>query len=52
MKIKILKTITPYLALNGYETRSSTLRGDRFSVFMNKMLRKIFGPQTEAVTEG
>jgi hypothetical protein len=51
MPIKILKTVTPYLAWNGHETRSSTLRG-RFRVFESRTLKKISGPKTEAVTEG
>jgi hypothetical protein len=52
LRFKILKIITLYLALYGYETRSLTLRGDRLKVFESRKLRKIFESKTVAVTEG
>jgi len=50
--IKILKITTLYLALYGYETGSSTLRGDRLRVLEIRTLRKIFGPKAVTITEG
>ena len=52
MKIKIYRTIILPVVLYGCETWSLTLRekcGQR--VFESRVLRKIFGPQRDEVTE-
>jgi hypothetical protein len=47
VKMKIYKTITLPVVLYGCETWSVTSR-----VFQNKVLRRIFGPKRDEVTEG
>jgi hypothetical protein len=52
IKIKTMEIIT-FPVLYGCETRSFALRKDhRLRVFEKRVLRKIFGPKREAVTEG
>jgi hypothetical protein len=53
VKIKIYKTIILPVVLYGCETWSLTLREEhRLKVFENKVLRRIFGPTRDEVTEG
>jgi hypothetical protein len=53
VKIKIYITIILLLVLHGYETLSLTLWGEhRLRVFENRVLRRIFGPKGDEVTEG
>ena len=52
MKIKLYMTIILPLILYGCETWSHSLRQERrLRVFENRVLRRIFGPQRDAVTE-
>jgi uncharacterized membrane protein len=52
MKIKVYRTIILPVVLYGCETRSFTLREEcRQRVFESRLLRKIFGPQRDEVTE-
>jgi hypothetical protein len=51
-KIRIFKTIILPFVLYGCETWSLTLREEhRLRVFENKVLRRIFGPKRDEVTE-
>jgi hypothetical protein len=51
LKIRIYKTIILPVVLYGCETWSLTLREEhRLRVFVNKMLRRIFGPKRDEVT--
>jgi hypothetical protein len=51
-KIKIYRIIVVPVVLYGCETWSITLReGHRLKVFKNRVLRKIFGPKWDKVTE-
>jgi hypothetical protein len=50
-KIKIYRTVILPLVLDGCETCSVTLREEhRLRVFVNRVLRKIFGPKRDEVT--
>jgi hypothetical protein len=50
-KIRICKTIILHVVLYGCETRSLTLREEhRLRVFVNRVLRRIFGPKRDEVT--
>jgi hypothetical protein len=52
VKIKIYRTIILPVVLYGCETWSLTLREERrLRVFMNRVLRRIFGPKRDEVTE-
>jgi hypothetical protein len=52
VKIKIYRTIILLVDLNGCKTWSLTLREDRkLWVFENRVLRRIFGPRMDEVTE-
>jgi hypothetical protein len=52
LKIRIYKTISLPVVLYGCETWSLTLRKEhRLRVFENRVLRKIFGPKRDEVTE-
>jgi len=52
MRIKIYRTIILLVVLYGCETWSLTLREEcRLRVFENRVLRKIFGPKRDEVTE-
>ena len=52
LKIKIYRTIILPVALYGCETWSLTLREERrLRVFENKVLRKVFGPKRDEVTD-
>ena len=52
LKIKIYRTIILPVVLYGCETWSQTLREERrLRVFENRMLRRIFGPKRDKVTE-
>jgi hypothetical protein len=52
-KIKIYKTIILPVVLYGFETWSLTLSEEhRLRVFENRVLRRIFGPKRDEVTEG
>ena len=52
LKIKIYRTVIMPVVLNGYETWSLTLREERkLRVFENRVLRRIFGPGRDEVTE-
>jgi hypothetical protein len=52
LKIKIYRTIILPVVLYGCETWSLTLREERrLRVFENKVLRRIFGPRRDEVTE-
>jgi hypothetical protein len=51
--MKIYKTIIFLVVLYGFETWSLTLREEhRCSVFVNRVLRRIFGPKREEVVGG
>jgi len=51
--LKVGRTVILPLALSGCESWSFTLREEhRLGVFENKLLRKIFGPKEEKVTQG
>jgi hypothetical protein len=53
LKIGIYKTIILPLVLYGYETWSITLKEEhKLRVFENRVLRRIFGPKRDEVTEG
>jgi hypothetical protein len=53
VKIKIHKTIILPVVLYGCETLSLTLREEhRLRVFENRVLRRIFGPKRDEVTDG
>jgi hypothetical protein len=53
VKIKIYKTIILPVVLYGCETLSLTLREEhRLRVFESRVLRRIFGPERDEVTEG
>jgi hypothetical protein len=53
VKIKIYKTIILPVVLYGCETWTLTLREEhRLRVFENRVLRRIFGPKRDEVTEG
>jgi len=53
MTLEVGRTVILPLALNGCETWSFTLREEhRLGVFENKLLRNIFGPKKEKVTQG
>jgi hypothetical protein len=50
--MRIYKTIILPMVLYGYETWFPTLREeDRLRVFENRVLRRIFGPKRDEVTE-
>jgi hypothetical protein len=50
-KIRVYRTIILPVVLCGYETWSFTLREEqRLRVFVNRMLRRIFGPKRDEVT--
>jgi len=50
-KFKIYRNIILPLVLYGYETWSLTLREERrLRVFVNRVLRRIFGPKRDEVT--
>jgi hypothetical protein len=52
VKIKVYKTIILSVVLYGCETWSLTLREEhRLRVFENRVLRRIFGPKRDEVTE-
>jgi len=52
IKIKIYRNIILPLVLYGCETWSLTLREERrLRVFENRVLRKVFGPKRDEVTE-
>jgi len=52
IKIKVYITVIFPVVLNACETWSLTLRGElRLMVFENRVLRKIFMPKREQVTE-
>ena len=52
LKIKIYRTIILPVVLCGCETWSLTLREEhRLRVFENRVLRRIFGPKRDGVTE-
>ena len=52
LKIKIYRNINLPVVLYGCETRSLTLREEReLRVFENMVLRRIFGPRRDEVTE-
>jgi len=52
LKIKIYRTVILPLVLYGCETWSLTLREEcRLRVFENRMLRRVFGPKRDEVTE-
>jgi len=52
LKIKIHRTVILPVVLFGCETWSFTLRGERtLRVFENRVLRRIFGPKRDEVTE-
>jgi hypothetical protein len=52
LKVKIYKTIVLPVVLYGCETWSLTLReGHRLEMFENRVLRRIFGPKGDEVTE-
>jgi hypothetical protein len=51
IKIKVYRTVSLPLVLNGCENWSLTLREEsRLSVSENMALRRIFGPQRDEVT--
>jgi hypothetical protein len=53
VKIRIYKTVILPVVLYGCETWSLTLREEhRLRMFENRVLRKIFGPKRNDVTEG
>ena len=52
LKSKIYRTVILPVALFGYDTWSLTLREERrMRVFENRVLRRIFGPKRDEVTE-
>jgi len=52
LKIKIYRTVILPVILYGCETWSLTLREERkLRVFENRVMRKIFGPRRDEVTE-
>ena len=52
LKIKLYRTIILLVVFYGCETWSLTLReGGRLKVFENRVLRRIFGPKRDEVTE-
>jgi len=52
VKIKVYRTIIFLVVLYGCETWSVTLREEhRLTAFKNRVLRKIFGPKGDDVTE-
>jgi len=52
LKIKIYRTVILPVVLYGCEAWSLTLREERkLTVFENRVLRKIFGPRRDEVTE-
>jgi hypothetical protein len=52
LKIRIYKTIILPVVLYGCETWSLTLKEEhRLRVFENRVLRRIFGPKRDEVTE-
>ena len=53
LKIKIYRTIIMPVVLYGCETWLLTLREEcRLKVFMNRVLRRIFGPKRDKVNRG
>ena len=53
LKIKIYRTIILPAVLYGFETWSLTLRDERrLRVFENRVLRRVFGPKRDEVTQG
>jgi hypothetical protein len=53
VKIKTYSTIILYFVLYGCETWSSTLKEvQRLRVFENRVLRRIFGPKRDKMTQG
>jgi hypothetical protein len=53
IKIRIYKTIILSVVLYGCENWSLTLREEhRLRVFVNRVLRRIFGPKRDEVTGG
>ena len=52
LKFRIYRTIILPVVLYGCETWSMTLREERrLRVFENRVLRRVFGPKRDAVTE-
>ena len=52
LKIKIYRTVILPVVLYGCETWSLTLREERrLTVFENRVLRRVFGPKRDEVTE-
>jgi hypothetical protein len=52
LKIKIYRTTILPVVLYGYDTWSLTLREERrLRVFENRVLRRVFGPMRDEVTE-
>jgi len=52
LKIKKYRTIILPVVLYGYETWSLTLREERrLRVFENRVMRRVFGPKRDEVTE-
>ena len=52
LKIKIYRNIILPVVLYGCETRSLTIREERkLRVFENRVLRRIFGPKRDELTE-
>jgi hypothetical protein len=52
LKIKIYRTITLPVVLYGCETWSLTLRDERrLRVFENRVLKRVFGPKRDEVTD-
>jgi hypothetical protein len=53
MKVRIYKTIILPVVLYGCETWSLTVREEhKLRVFLNRELRRIFGPKRDGVTGG
>jgi hypothetical protein len=53
IKVKIYRTVILSVVLYGCETRSFTLKEERrLKVFQNRVLRRIFGPKSNEVTQG
>jgi hypothetical protein len=51
--VSLYKTIILRVVLYGCETKSLTVKEEhRLKVFENRMLRRLFGPKREEVTEG
>jgi hypothetical protein len=53
VKVRIYRTIILPVVLYGCETLSLTVREEhKLKVFENRVLRRIFGPKRDGVTEG